>query len=339
MKKAIIQILKISGFAGLGILLLYFAFRDIELDELLNIIKNANFWWVGASLLFLTLSFISRARRWVLLIEPLNFKPSLRNTFYALMVGYLANYALPRLGEVTRCVTLGKKEKIPVDSLFGTVIIERVFDLLMLILILLLLLFTWLEKFGGFFHDQLYIPFQEKIIKAFGETYLFWAIIAAFLTVILILIYVFRKSLLKLKFFQKIRDLLKGVFLGLKTVYRMKRNWEFIFHTVFIWFCNIMMTWVLVFSLKETSHLVFIDGVFLLVVGGIAFVAPVTGGFGAYHWMVSRALYFVYGLTLEQGGAYAILTHEANSLYTILLGAISFAIILSSNKKRQYSHA
>ena len=129
MRNTIIQILKIAGFLSLGILLLYFAFKGVALDELANIIRDANFWWVGLSLVFLSLSFLSRARRWVLLIEPLNYKPSLKNTFYSLMVGYLANFALPRLGEVTRCVTLGKKEKIPVDSLFGTVIIERFIDL------------------------------------------------------------------------------------------------------------------------------------------------------------------------------------------------------------------
>ena len=84
------------------------------------------------------------------------------------MIGYLSNFALPRLGEVTRCVTLGRKEKIPVDSLFGTVIIERVIDLLMLILIMMVLLFSWMEKFGAFFGEQVFIPLQQKLIDTFG---------------------------------------------------------------------------------------------------------------------------------------------------------------------------
>lgn len=255
-----------------------------------------------------------------------------------MMVGYLANYALPRLGEVTRCVTLGRKEKIPVDSLIGTVIVERVFDLLVLILILVILLISWLDKFGSFFSDQILIPFREKIMETFGGTYMFWIIVAGSLITILVLFYIFRKSLLKLKPVQKIADIFKGIGEGIKTIYKMKRKWEFIFHSLFIWFCYIMMTWVLVFSLKETSGLTFVDGMFLLVLGGIGFTAPVTGGFGAYHWLISRGLHVVYGLSLEQGGAYAILTHESNSLYTILLGAISFAIIFSSNKKKVPAH-
>ena len=339
MRHRIIQILKITGFLALGVLLLYLAFKGIALDELGSIIREANFWWVGLSLIFLSLSFLSRARRWVLLIEPLNYKPGLKNTFYSLMVGYLANFALPRLGEVTRCVTLGKKEKIPVDSLFGTVIIERFTDLIMLIIILVILLASWLEKFGGFFQDQVLVPLQGKIIDTFGGPLVFWLIIAGSFLLIAILAYSFRKRLLNIGLIRKIWDIVIGVIEGLKSIYKMKRKWEFIFHSLFIWFCYIMMTWVLVFALKETTHLQFIDGVFLLVVGGIAFTAPVTGGFGAYHWLISRALNFVYGLSLEEGGAYAILTHESNSLFTILVGAISFAIITGSINKLKKSNA
>jgi hypothetical protein len=251
------------------------------------------------------------------------------------MVGYLANFALPRLGEVTRCVTLGKKEKIPVDSLIGTVIIERFIDLVMLILILVILLASWLDKFGGFFQDQLVVPLQNKIVDTFGGTLIFWLIFGGSILILSGLAFTFRKKLLGIKLIRKIWDIVKGILEGLKSVYKMRRKWEFIFHSLFIWFCYIMMTWVLVFALKETSHLQFIDGVFLLVVGGIAFTAPVTGGFGAYHWLISRALNFVYGLTLEQGGAYAILTHESNSLFTILIGAISFSLIASSMKKEK----
>ena len=92
------------------------------------------------------------------------------------MIGYLSNFALPRLGEVTRCVTLGRREKIPVDSLFGTVIVERVIDLFMLILILLILLFSWMEKFGAFFSEQVFAPLRQKVVDTFGGTFLFWLI-------------------------------------------------------------------------------------------------------------------------------------------------------------------
>jgi len=333
LKKNLVQILKIATFLALGILLLYFAFRGVAFDTLASTLQKVNFWWIGLSLLFAFISFFSRARRWMLLIEPLGFKPSFKNTYHSLMVGYLSNYALPRLGEVTRCVTLGNREKIPVDSLFGTVIVERVVDLFMLMLILLILLFSWMDKFGAFFGEQVYGPLQQKFIVLFGGTLVFWLLVIGAILFLILLIYLFRKRLARFKVFRKIKEILIGVLNGLKTIYRMKRKWEFILHSVLIWFLYILMTWVVVFSLEELSGLTFIDGMFLLVVGGLGMSAPVTAGFGAYHWITSRGLMFVYDFSLETGSAYAILAHESNSLLTILLGALSYMILMLSRKK------
>lgn len=333
MKKTLVQILKIAAFLALGILLLYIAFRGVAFDELARTLQKVNFWWIGLSLSFAFLSFFLRARRWMLLIEPLGFKPSFLNTYHSLMVGYLSNYALPRLGEVTRCVTLGNREKIPVDSLFGTVIVERVVDLLMLMLILLILLFSWMEKFGAFFSEQVVQPIQQKFIEVFGGAWMFWVIVVAALLLLMLLIYLFRKNLARFSLFRKVKEILIGVADGLKTIYRIKRKWEFLLHTVLIWFLYILMTWVVVFALEELSGLSFIDGMFLLVIGGLGMSAPVTAGFGAYHWITSRGLMFVYDFSLETGSAYAILAHESNSLLTILLGAISYALLMLSKKK------
>jgi uncharacterized protein (TIRG00374 family) len=333
LKKSFFQILKITGFLALGILLLYFAFRGIAFDELARTLRRANFWWIGLSLLFALLSFLFRARRWVLLIEPLGFSPSYKNTYHSLMVGYLSNFALPRLGEVTRCVTLGNREKIPVDSLIGTVIIERVVDVVMLLLIMLFLLFIWMEKFGAFFRDNIFDPLRQKVITAFGGMFMFWILVAGSAGLIILLLYLFRKPLGRVRLIRRIGAFLRGILDGLKTIYKMERKWEFILHSFLIWFSYIMMTWVVVFSLKETSSLTIIDGIFLLVIGGLGMSAPVTAGFGAFHWIVSRGLVFVYDLPLEQGGAYAILAHESNSLFTIMLGAFSYLLLMVSRRK------
>ena len=333
MKKSFFQFLKITGFLVLGILLMYFAFRGIAFDELARTLRRANFWWIGLSLLFAFLSFLFRARRWVLLIEPLGYSPSYKNTYHALMVGYLSNFALPRLGEVTRCVTLGNREKIPVDSLIGTVIIERVVDVVMLLLIMLFLLFIWMEKFGAFFTDNIFDPLRQKVTAAFGGMFLFWILVAGSAVLIILLLYLFRKPLGRIRLIRRIGDFLKGILDGLKTIYKMEHKWEFILHSFLIWFSYIMMTWVVVFSLKETSSLTIIDGIFLLVIGGLGMSAPVTAGFGAFHWIVSRGLVFVYDLPLEQGGAYAILAHESNSLFTIMLGALSYLLLMISRRK------
>jgi uncharacterized protein (TIRG00374 family) len=334
LKKSILQILKVAGFLALGALLLYFAFRGIALDELGNTLREANFAWIGLSLFFAFISFLSRARRWVLLIEPLGFKPSFKNTYHSLMVGYLSNFALPRLGEVTRCVTLGKREKIPVDSLIGTVIIERVIDLVMLLLIMVFLLFSWMEKFGLFFDEQVFSPLSQKMTETFGGMLLFWFAVIGSMALAILLLFLFRKQLNRFGIVRKIGGFLKGILVGVKSIYKMKRKWEFLLHSLLIWMLYILMTWVVVFSLKETSSLKFVDGIFLLVIGGLGMAAPVTAGFGAFHWITSRGLVFVYDLTLEQGGAYAILAHESNSILTILLGAISYALLMISRKKR-----
>ena len=333
MKKLLIQILKIAGFLALGIVLLYFAFRGVALNDLASTLQKVNFWWIALSLFFAGISFLFRARRWMLLIEPLGFKPSFMNTYHSLMVGYLSNYALPRLGEVTRCVSLGKREKIPVDSLFGTVIVERVVDLIMLMLILLVLLFSWMEKFGAFFGEQVLQPLQEKLVELFGGTLVFWLMLGASFVLFVLLIYLFRKSLARFSLLQKIKGFISGVLDGLRTIYRMKRKWEFVLHSALIWFLYILMTWVVVYALEELSGLTFIDGMFLLVIGGLGMSAPVTAGIGAYHWITSRGLMFVYGFSLETGTAYAILAHESNSLLTILLGAISYMILMLSRKR------
>jgi len=333
LKKLLIQILKIAGFLALGVLLLYFAFRGVAFNELASTLQQVNFWWIGLSLLFAGISFIIRARRWMLLIEPLGFKPSYKNTYHSLMVGYLSNYALPRLGEVTRCVTLGNREKIPVDSLFGTVIIERITDMLMLMLIMLILLFSWMEKFGAFFREQVLQPLQQKLVELFGGTLVFWLMVSTGLVFFFLLIYLSRKRLYRFSLVRKIRDILSGVLDGLKTIYRMKRKWEFVLHSVLIWVLYILMTWVVVYALEALSGLTFIDGMFLLVIGGLGMSAPVTAGFGAYHWITSRGLMFVYDFSLETGTAYAILAHESNSLLTILLGAISYIILMLYRNK------
>jgi hypothetical protein len=149
----------------------------------------------------------------------------------------------------------------------------------------------------------------------------------------ILLLYVFRKQLSRFSLVKKLLDILKGIVGGLKTIYKMERKWEFILHSVLIWFLYILMTWMVVFALKETSGLTFVDGMFLLVAGGLGMSAPVTAGFGAYHWITSRGLFFVYDFPLELGGAYAILAHESNSLLTILMGGLSYAIFMTRKKE------
>jgi glycosyltransferase 2 family protein len=323
-KRGIIQILKFLAFLLVGLLLLWLAFKDIKLDDLGKGLSEANYLWLIPALLFATFAYISRARRWMLLIHPLGYNPSFKNSFFAMMTGYLANIALPRIGEISKCIALGKKENIPVDQLIGTVVIERTIDFVSLMVILVLMIFIDGGTFGPFLMDNIYTPFHEKISQMFGATWIFWMIITLAGLAILYILYIIRGRLRHIRFFAKIFETARGITHGLKTITRIEHKWEFIFHTVFIWINYTLMTWVIVFAVKSTSHLDLADGIFLLVVGGLAMTAPVQSGLGAFHYIVSMALVVIYGVTRVDGMVYAIISHESQLIYGIILGTYSF---------------
>lgn len=332
MRKGILQTLKFLAFLAVGLLLLWFAFRNIDFSKLWEELKEADYSWLLLSILFGLIAFLSRARRWVLLINPLGFKPSFRNAFYTMMTGYLANIALPRIGEITRCVALGKKEKIPVDQLIGTVVIERTVDFLSLLTIMVIMIFTSGKQIGLFLKESILVPIQQKVFSIFGNTWELGVILLSLVLITLFIIFRYKKKLRKIRFFSKLFDLARGIINGLKTITNLERKWEFIFHTIFIWFNYVLMTWVVVFSLQSTSHLTMGNSIFILVIGGLAMSAPVQSGLGAFHYIVSRGLLIVFGIPIEDGLAYALLTHEAELISIAVLGAISFFVLLRKDK-------
>lgn len=332
MRKGILQSLKFIAFFAVGILLLWFAFRNVDFSKLGAELKEANYSWLLLSIIFATFALISRSRRWVLLINPLGFKPSIRNAFYALMTGYLANLALPRIGEITRCVALGKKEKIPVDQLIGTVVIERTIDFLSLLIIMIILIFTSGEQIGLFLKESILVPIQQKVFSIFGNIWILWVILFSLGVITLFVMIRYKKRLRKIRFFSKLFDLARGIINGLKTITNLRRKWEFIFHTIFIWINYALMTWVVVFSLESTSNLTFRDSIFILVIGGLAMSAPVQSGLGAFHYIVSRGLLIVNEIPIEDGLAYALLAHESQLIFIAIVGAISFFIIFRKEK-------
>jgi glycosyltransferase 2 family protein len=335
LRKGILQILKFTAFLVVGIVLLWFAFRNIDFHKLSADFKEANYSWLLLSVFFGFLAFVSRARRWVLLIYPLGFKPSTKNSFYALMTGYLANLALPRVGEITRCVALGKKEKIPVEQLIGTVVVERTIDFFSLLTIMIGLIITSGDQIRLFMRESILLPVEKMVFSLFGVTWILWIILFTIFFITLLMMIRYKRSLRKIRFFSKMFDLVRGVLNGLKTITNLKRKWEFIFHTVFIWINYALMTWVVVFSIESTSHITFGDSIFLLVIGGLAMSAPVQSGLGAFHYIISRGLAFVKGIPIEDGLVYALLTHESQLIFVAIVGTISFFIIFRKNHKEE----
>lgn len=334
MKKKIFNILRFLLFLSIGLALLYFAFRGVDIKKLWTEIQNAKYIWIIVSVALLTCSHLVRAYRWNLLIEALNFHPTFKNTFFSMMIGYLANYAFPRIGEITRCGVLAKSEKIPADKLFGTVIIERGVDVITLVIFLVILITARFEFFSIFIKPQILEPFGNFISSIFETSIFIWILVIGLPVILLVLAYRYRSNLAKWKFFVKLKEIIQGILSGLKTVYTMKRGFTFIVTSLLIWIFYWLMTYAAFFAFSSTSDLKLIDGLFVCVIGAFAFVVPVQGGIGAYHWIVSLGM-MLYGLSREEGLAFATITHGSQAMWTIILGTVSIILIMSGRRNKK----
>ena len=313
--------------------LLAFAFRGVRVGKILHDMLQANIFWVLLSASFTTLAFISRAYRWNLLIQSAGYSPPLKKTLYALMVGYFANLAIPRLGEVTRCGSLSKAESIPFSPLLGTVIVERVIDVISLVICLLLTAVLEYKRLGNFLNDNIIDPVIGKFRQLMASPLLIIAAIVCILGLIIAIYYFIKRSGQKGKE-SKIVHVFKNFMNGLRSVSKLKRPWLFIFHSVFIWFLYFLSTYVCLFALPSTSHLGFSASLFLLVAGGLGMAAPVQGGIGAYHLLVSQGL-MLYGLSQQDGLTFATLIHSLSLVLVVLFGIASLLLLFSGNKKIQ----
>ena len=330
-KKIIFEVLKYTLFSALTFYLVWRFVRGIDWLDVSKALAQANYWWVGLSMLAGWLAILVRAQRWRIIIEPLNYRPSLKNTYDAVMLTYLANFALPRMGEVVRCGALRKTEKIPFDTLLGTVVLERVFDVFCLLIIVVSVVFLRLETFGVFMYDKIWYPLMEKTSGSFSR----WLLIAAVAGVIgLLLIIVFRKRLLKISWVQKIAKLFSGLIDGLKAGFRLKKHNQFFAYTLLLWLLYFMQSYTIMKAMPETNGLFLADALFLMVVGSFGWVMPVQGGMGAFHFMVSTALMVMYGIDAGMSDAFAIISHESQAVVMIFFGFISLIAISLTFKLR-----
>jgi len=319
LKKNFFKIFNFLFFLAIGLLLLYFAFRDANFEDLVTDLKKANYFWVILSLLFAFIGYASRAYRWRLLIEPLNYSPSFKNVFHALMFGYFANLAFPRIGEISRCGALTKSDKIPMDSLIGTVLIERAIDVVVLLILLFIIFIAKIESFGLFIKENVFAPLSRKFISTMDFSIYYWIGIFVLLGISVFLIYFFRKKFKRVQLVIKIRKLIRGIVSGVKTVTRMRSRSVFLLHTLIIWGMYFLMTYVALFSIPATQNLTPIDGLFLLVIGGLGMSAPVQGGIGAFHWIISSGL-TLYGISKTDGLVLATILHESQVVLVLVLG-------------------
>jgi len=319
-------------FLLIGLVLLYFAFRGIRFSAFLEELIHARYAWVVVSLAFGLISHLLRAARWNLLIEPLGYRPGLKNTFLAVMTGYLANYAFPRIGEITRCAALNRKSKVPVGQLLGTVVAERAVDFLMLIILFFLVFFIKIHFFGSFIQETIFLPTYEGVREAYLSHPALWIVLASLLLSSLAALILFRHQILRIRGFSKIREVIRGVMTGIRSVFRMKKRGEFLLYTFLVWGMYFLMTWVVFFTIPATRSLGPADGLFILVFGTIGMTLPVQGGIGTYHLLVSLGL-SLYGIPREDGLVYAIISHESQTLLILIVGGISMFLVFFGKRR------
>jgi uncharacterized protein (TIRG00374 family) len=331
MNSKVISVLKLLLLLAIAFGLLAFAFKGISLRSIVQEILRADVSWVLISLVPSIIALIIRSYRWNLLIEPLGYKPKLTKTFYALTIGYFANLAFPRLGEVTRCAVLSKAESVPFNMLLGTVIVERVVDLLTLIICLILAAVIELSRLGTFLVGTIIDPFIEKVKQLFNSPLLLSTLAIVIIAVVIVIRY-FQIKARKEKRESRIVHLVKGLVSGLKSISQLKRPWLFIFHSILIWLLYFFSVYLCFFALPATSGLGLSAALFLLVAGGLGMSAPVQGGIGAYHLLVSQGL-MLFGVSRQDGLAFATLVHASQMVMIIILGLVSLLLLFLRNKK------
>jgi len=312
------RLLKYSAFFLISSILLYFAFRDQNLSEIVYKLGSIEYKYIIISILFGALALISRGLRWIYLVESLGYSSSKKNAVNSVAVGYLTNILIPRAGEISRCTSLQQIEKIPFDKLFGTIILERIIDFTILIALILI---SFLYKF-----KEINLFFDE--VLGTSENSIFSSPILLSIVAMFVAIYLIRNRLKKLKLYKKIKNLIFGMKEGLISVKSLKNKTPFVLHTIFIWFMYVMMTYICFFAIEETKNLNFFDGIYITVIGGLGMIVPSQGGIGSYHLAVKIGLVGI-GIAVQPALLFAFAVHTAQTLMTIVFGIVSSLLLLS----------
>jgi len=242
-RKKVLTFVKFVFFLGLGLLIIWLSLKGLtgkEKEEILQSFRTANYNWVILAIVLGIFSHVLRTLRWILFFEPMGYVPTVKNTFYAVMIGYFANLGFPRLGEVTRCGILARYEKIPFTKSFGTVITERALDMIVFFLLFLLMILTQIGTIHGYLDANVYPKVTEKFTDPFyyrlllAGLFLFVLILVLFLTV-------FRKRIRHLKTYQKIKSIILGFWEGLKSLSQIRRPVLFVLYTLAIWCMYFLM--------------------------------------------------------------------------------------------------
>ncbi len=332
MNKRFRTILQYTFFLGLGIFLVWWSIKDLTSEDRSQIkasLQTARYWLIIPVFGILLLSHLVRAIRWKLLIEPLGYKPSTTNTFFAVMIGYLANQAIPRLGEVLKCTVLARYEKVPADKLIGTIILERLIDALTLLLIFGITLAIQPDIYSQLI-DTIFNSKKEPGHKTISSQLVF-LIIGGIIFIVLALWMIKNKKNLKDLglLFKKIGQ---SIWQGISAIQHLKKRWLFIFLTVSMWTLYLAGGYIGFRALQETQHYGINEAFTVLSAGSIGMIAT-PGGIGAYAWLLQKTMQ-VYGLNEGIALAFGWILWLAQTAVILVGGLISFVAIPYYNKRR-----
>lgn len=308
----------------IGAALLYFAFKGVKWSDFIQGLKSCNFGWIGASMLVSILVFVFRGVRWRYIMLPLNKSITRKESYDGITIAYLSNFALPRAGEFVRCGVISSTGKASFESVLGTVVLERSWDMICYAVVLFSVLMIRWDRFGNFMTEQIWNPLIQRL--PFDAIWLI-ASVAVLVVVICILLYVFREKLKKNRLIKKFFSIASGLKDGLMAGIKMPHKWRFLLFTILIWGSYWFMSYATIKAFPQVVGLNGVDALFLMVVGSLGWIIPVQGGIGAYHFVLSLALFSIYGIEQTSGVIFATISHESQAITMILCGIISFLTV------------
>jgi uncharacterized protein (TIRG00374 family) len=304
----------------LGIFLIYYSynqFSDTEIQEIKKHFKNANYNYLNFSIFIAFLGSASRAYRWKYVLDQMGYKTTFANNFMAVSIGYLMNMTVPRSGEISRALVLKKYNNVPFDKGFGSIIAERIVDMIILLGLIIVALFVQYDVLKTFVIDK--IPLQKLILFLVLGTVLFIAFI---------LIYIYSK----LKFILQIKEKISGLKEGLLSILHMEKKWAYLGHTIFIWFSYLYMFYIGLLVIPETNSLPLGAVISTFIVGSVA-IAFTNSGFGSYPFLIAKILLF-YHISETAGSAFGWIIWTSQMLLLVFLGAISFLLLPILNRSK-----
>ena len=290
-------------------LLVIYSFSKISINQILFYLQKSNPYWILLGIFFGTLSHISRSYRWNYLLKPLGYKINFLNSFFAVFSAYLINLTIPRAGDVARASIISKYENIPFDKTLGTVIAERIADLICA--------FT-ITCFAIFLKKDIII---NLILEKFNSMSMFSLVLSSIIIVsfLIVINYIFPSLLTKIKVF------LKGIFEGVLTITKMKHRWAFVFHTIFIWVMYVLMFYVTSLSMQEINNISFAPILIGFILGMFS-IGATNGGIGTYPEAIVIA-FSLFSIAEDPSRAFGWIMWSSQTLMIIIFGGISLLLL------------